>query len=177
MRPLIRRPAAWPAALAAIAALFVVSCSATSRGPGSPALSASEIPAGTASQTPTPSPTPSTGIPAPTGVATTATVSGVIYLGFEACVGLTPGPESQYVPPAGPERDFVLLFPKRWKVVPAHPRNPRYGDHFRILDPSGKVVAADGDVLEVTGEIKAISATFCGFGWPINLRAATRLAP
>lgn len=122
-------------------------------------------------------PTPNIGIPAPTGVATTATASGVIYLGFEACVGLTPGPESPYVPPAGPERDFVLVFPKGWKVVPAHPRYPRYGDDFRILDRNGKLVAEDGDVLEVTGEIKAISATVCGFGWPIKVRAASRLAP
>ena len=59
------------------------------------------------------------GIPAPAGVATAGTISGVIYLGFEACVGLTPGPESQYLPPAGPERDFVLLFPRGWKVVSA----------------------------------------------------------
>ena len=135
------------------------------------------LPLETAGPSSEPVRTPSVGIPAPAGVATVGTISGVIYLGFEACVGLTPGPESQYVPPAGPERDFVLLLPKGWKVVPAHPRNPRYGDHFRILDPSGKVLAEDGDVLEVTGEIKAISATFCGFGWPIKVRSATRLAP
>jgi hypothetical protein len=121
--------------------------------------------------------TPATGIPAPAGVATNGTVSGVVYLGFEACVGLTPGSQSQYVPPPGPERDFVLSFPKGWKVVPAHRKNPRYGDHFRILDRSGNVVAEDGDVVEVAGEIKAISATFCGFGWPIRVREATRLAP
>lgn len=124
-----------------------------------------------------PSPTQNIGIPAPTGMATVATVSGVIYLGFEACVGLTPGPESRYVPPPGPERDFVLEFPKGWKVVPAHPKNPRYGDQFKILDRTGRVVAEDGDVLEVTGVIKAISATFCGFGWPLTVKTATSLSP
>jgi hypothetical protein len=115
-----------------------------------------------------------TGIPAPAGAATSGTVSGVIYLGFEACVGLTPGPKSQYVPPPGPERDFVLTFPKGWKVLPAHPKNPRYGDHFQVLDSRGKVVAEDGDTLLVTGEIKALSATFCGFGWPMWVHEAHR---
>jgi hypothetical protein len=38
-------------------------------------------------------------------------------------------------------------------------------------------VAEDGDVLQVTDGIKALSATFCGFGWPLRVRTATRLAP
>jgi hypothetical protein len=164
-------------AAALIAAVLLVGCSAVPSGQTSPAASTPETPIATASQTALPSPTPMTGIPAAAGVATNGTVSGVIYLGFEACVGLTPGPASQYVPPPGPERDFVLTFPKGWTVLPAHPKNPRYGDHFQVRNSSGKVVAEDGDVLQVTGEIKALAATFCGFGWPLRVHAATRLAP
>jgi hypothetical protein len=111
---------------------------------------------------------------APSGVATNATVSGTIYLGFEACVGLTPDGSSPYLPPTGQD-DFVLLLPKGWEVVAAHPVHPRFGDHFELLDRDGKLVAHDADVLEVTGEIRAVEATYCGFGWPITLREAHRV--
>ena len=129
---------------------------------------------GVQTQAPSPSPSVAFGIHAPAGQTTEGTVVGTIYLGFEACVGLTPGPQSPFLPPLGPERDFVLFFPSGWKVVPAHPRHPRYGDDFQVLDRSGKVVAEAGDVLVATGEIAAISATFCGFGWPVRVSEARR---
>lgn len=101
---------------------------------------------------------------------------GSIWLGFEGCVGLTTAADSAYLPPVRQD-DFVLFFPKRWKVVAEHPKNPRFGDHFEVLDRDGKVVARDGDVLEVSGVIRAIEATYCGFGWPITVREARRVGP
>ena len=89
-------------------------------------------------------------------------------------MGLSPTSASPYLPPVGQD-DFVLFFPKGWKVVAAHPRNPRFGDHFEVLDPDGRVVARDGNVLELAGQIRAIEATYCGFGWPVTVRQATRL--
>jgi hypothetical protein len=104
-------------------------------------------------------------------VATDAVIRGAIYLGFEACVGLTPGPDSPYLPPMGQD-DFVLVFPKGWKVVPAHATNPLFGDHFQVLDATGKVVAGDGDMVDIDGVISKIEASYCGFGWPISVREA-----
>jgi hypothetical protein len=130
-------------------------------------------PAGTAQPTSAALPTPLPVVRAPSGVATAASVRGTIYLGFESCVALTPDAASGYLPPVGEE--FVLFFPKGWKVVPEHPRSPRFGDHFEIRDRAGHLVARDGDALEVTGEIRAIAATFCGFGWPISVQKAVRV--
>jgi hypothetical protein len=101
---------------------------------------------------------------------------GEIYLGFEACVALTPNASSPYIPPAGSDGDFALLFPAGWQVLPEHPKRPRYGDHFRIFAPDGSLVARDGDVLEVTGEINAFEGSRCGFGWPLRVREAHRVA-
>jgi hypothetical protein len=111
--------------------------------------------------------TPAPGVRAPAGVATPAVVRGTIWLGFEACVGLTPGPTSPYLPPPG-ENDFVVVFPKGWRVVPAHAADPRFGDQFEVLDEAGRVVARDEDAVEVHGVIRAIQASPCGFGWPIS---------
>jgi hypothetical protein len=102
-------------------------------------------------------------------VATDAVIRGAIYLGFEACVGLTPAPDSPYRPPIGQD-EFVLVFPKGWKVVPAHPSNPLFGDHFQVLDATRQVVAVDGKVVEIDGVISMIEASYCGFGWPISVR-------
>ncbi len=121
------------------------------------------------------SPTPIPPVRAPAGVATAATVRGAIYLGFEACVGLTPNASSAYLPPFGQD-DFVLFFPKGWKVVAAHPSSPLFGDQFTILDHDGTVVARDGDTIEVAGEIRAIEATYCGFGWPVTVGEVRSLA-
>ena len=119
------------------------------------------------------SPTPTAGVRAPTGVPTDGTIVGTIWLGFEGCVGLTPGPDSPWLPPLGQD-DFVLFLPRGWAVAAQHPRNPRFGDHFELLDGAGRVVATDGDVLEVAGEIRAIEATYCGFGWPVTVGEARR---
>lgn len=118
-----------------------------------------------------PSPAPVVRVPAPAGVATAAIVRGAIYLGFEACVGLTPDATSPYLPPIG-EDDFVVVIPKGWKVVPEHATDPRFGDHFQLLDATGRLVAVDGDVLEISGVIRASAASHCGFGWPISVRHA-----
>ena len=98
-------------------------------------------------------------------------VRGSIYLGFEACVGLTPDATSPYRPPVG-EDDFVVVFPKGWRVVPEHATDPRFGDHFQVFDTTGHVVAVDGDVLEIKGVVRASAASHCGFGWPISVRQA-----
>lgn len=111
---------------------------------------------------------------APRGVVTPATIIGEIWLGFEACVGLTPNADSPVLPPIGQD-DFVLVFPRGWKVVPDHPSNPLFGDHFRLVDRDGRIVAEDGDVLEARGQIRAIEATHCGFGWPMSAREAERV--
>lgn len=148
-------------------AALLVACSAAAPSPTSPAPTAPASPAPTV----VPSPTPRLGVRAPAGVATDAVIRGAIYLGFEACVGLTPGPDSAFLPPIGQD-DFVVVFPKGWKIVPAHPSNPLYGDHFQVLDATGQVVAVDGDVLEIDGVISMIEASYCGFGWPISARQA-----
>ena len=148
-------------------AALLVACSAAAPSPTSPAPTAPASPAPTV----VPSPTPRLGVRAPAGVATDAVIRGAIYLGFEACVGLTPGPDSAFLPPIGQD-DFVVVFPKGWKIVPAHPSNPLYGDHFQVLDATGQVVAVDGDVLEIDGVISMIEASYCGFGWPISVRQA-----
>jgi hypothetical protein len=163
------------AALLSVAAL-VAACSGpapTDTVPPS-AVPASGTPVPTAQPSAPPSPSPVVSVRATSGVATAATVRGTIYLGFEACVGLTPDASSAYLPPAGQD-DFVLILPKGWKVVAAHPVHPRFGDHFKVLDRKGRVVARDADVLEVTGEIRANEATYCGFGWPITVRQAHRV--
>ena len=155
-------------AVFAAAAVLVVACSGpapagTGVPPASPEPSPVSLPTVPASPTPMPA------VRAPTGVATAATVRGEIYLGFEACVGLTPDASSPYLPPLGQD-DFVLSFPKGWKVVPAHPSSPLFGDEFELRDPSGTVVARDGDSIQVTGVIRAVEATYCGFGWPVTVR-------
>ena len=136
-----------------------------------PSTPAATIPAAAVVPSVAPSPTPLVAVRAPGGVATPGVVRGEIYLGFEACVGLTPGPTSPYLPPLG-EDDFVLAFPRGWKVMPEHPTAPRFGDGFQVLDGSGRVVARDGDELEVDGVIRAKAASHCGFGWPISVRSA-----
>ena len=152
-------------ALCLAALLVACSVAAPSRTPPAPTVPVS--PAATVA----PSPTPRLGVRAPAGVTTDAVIRGAIYLGFEACVGLTPGPDSAYLPPIGQD-DFVVAFPKGWKVVPAHPSNPLFGDHFQVLDATGQVVAVDGDILEIEGVISMIEASYCGFGWPISVRQA-----
>ena len=148
-------------------AALLVACSAAAPSPTSPAPTAPASPAPTV----VPSPTPRLGVRALAGVATDAVIRGAIYLGFEACVGLTPGPDSAFLPPIGQD-DFVVVFPKGWRIVPAHPSNPLFGDHFQVLDATGQVVAVDGDVLEIDGVISMIEASYCGFGWPISARQA-----
>ena len=138
-------------------------------------MTATALPLVTAEPSAAATPTAAAGVRAPKDVVTQATVRGVIWLGFEGCVGLTPDGASPYLPPPGQD-DFVLFFPRGWRVEPEHPKNPRFGDHFQLLAPSGQVVAHDGDVLEVAGEIRALEATYCGFGWPIDVGAATHVA-
>ena len=164
------------AALLSVAALLAA-CSGPAPIDSVPpsAIPPSEAPVPTGQSSAPPSPSPVVGVRATSGVTTAATVRGTIYLGFEACVGLTPDASSAYLPPAGGD-DFVLFFPKGWRVVAAHPVHPRFGDHFKVLDRRGKVVARDGDVLEATGEIRASEATYCGFGWPMTVREADRVA-
>lgn len=157
-----------------IAAALIGACSPaplTTVGPGPSVAPTAQT---TASPTAPSGPTQPTGVRAPKDVATTGTVIGTIWLGFEGCVGLTPTSTSPYLPPIGQD-DFVLFFPRHWKVVAAHPKNPLFGDHFEVRDPKGHVVARDGDTLAVTGLIRAIEATYCGFGWPVTVRQASRV--
>jgi hypothetical protein len=163
------------------AALFAVAALMT--GCSGPAPIGSIAPLATGlSATPTssdavpasPSTSPVVGVRATAGVATALTVRGAIYLGFEACVGLTPDASSAYLPPVG-EDDFVLVLPSGWKVVAAHPAQPIFGDHFELLDADGNVVAHDADTLEVTGRLRATEASHCGFGWPLTVREAKRV--
>ena len=172
MRPRIGPGAALPTATAWLAALLVA-CSTPASAPSAttPAPTLSASPVVTVVPSLAPSPTPRIGVRAPAGVATDAFVRGEIYLGFEACVGLTPAPDSPYLPPVGQD-DFVVVFPKGWKVVPAHPTSPRFGDDFQVFDAAGSVVAVDGDQVEVAGVISILEASYCGFGWPISARQA-----
>ena len=167
-----RLAAAAAAATAALwMAVLLVACSTPAPSATTPAATVPASPAATVVPSLAPTPTPRIGVRAPAGVTTEAVIRGAIYLGFEACVGLTPGPDSPYLPPVGQD-DFVVFFPKGWKVVPAHPSNPRFGDHFQVLDAAGHLVAVDGDVLEIDGVIRMSEATYCGFGWPISVREA-----
>jgi hypothetical protein len=152
-------------------AVLLAACSTPAPSATTPAAKVPASPAATVVPSLAPGPTPPIGVRAPAGVTTDAVIRGAIYLGFEACVGLTPGPDSPYLPPVGQD-DFVVSFPKGWKVVPAHPSNPRFGDHFQVLGSAGEVVAVDGAVLEIDGVIQMSRATYCGFGWPISVREA-----
>lgn len=166
----MRQQRAVAAGFAVAALLAACSTQAPSALPGTPPVATSAASA-TGEPSVAPSPTPVVGVRAPGGVTTEATVVGEIYLGFEACVALAPGPASPYLPPPGQD-DFVIVFPRGWKVVPEHPTDPRFGDQFEVFDGSGKVVARDGDRLEVKGLIRAKEASHCGFGWPISVRSA-----
>jgi len=156
-----------PAVAIVILCVTVLLAACSTAAPSATTVPAS--PAATASPSLMPSPTPRLRVRAPAGVATDAVIRGAIYLGFEACVGLTPGPDSPYLPPLGQD-DFVLVFPKGWKVVPAHPTNPLFGDDFQVHDATGKLVAVDGDEVEIEGAISMLQASYCGFGWPIAVR-------
>ena len=154
---------------AALATAALLAACSTQAPNALPSATSTTTPTATAEPSLGPSPTPFVGVRVSAGVRTVVIVRGAIYLGFEACVGLTPGPDSPYLPPIG-EDDFVVVFPKGWKVVPEHVTDPRFGDHFQVLDGTGRLVAVDGDVLEINGVVRASAASHCGFGWPISVR-------
>jgi hypothetical protein len=158
-----------------LAAVFVAACTAVtpSGAPSEPASTPVASPV-TFEPTAQPSPTAGPSVRAAAGVRTEAAVVGVIWLGFEGCVGLLPSAGSPYLPPEG-EDEFVLAIPSGWKVFPAHPDSPRYGDPFRITDPTGRVVAEDGDEIRLNGVIRPFQASFCGFGWPVWIRSIERV--
>jgi hypothetical protein len=156
------------ASLVAVASFAACANQAPSALPSAPSAT---TPTATVAPSVAPSPTPLVGVRAPAGVRTAVVVRGAIYLGFEACVGLAPDGTSPYLPPIG-EDDFVVVFPRGWKVVPEHAADPRFGDHFQVFDAIGELVAVDGDVLEINGVVRASAASHCGFGWPMSVRHA-----